>query len=81
VFCVQLRDKRKDEVQLRAFAERLRAVTKEHGAWLLVNGNAQLAKDQQQLATDQASQTADDTADSSTTADASAGFFLFSAPR
>jgi thiamine-phosphate pyrophosphorylase len=45
VFGVQLRDRRKDTAQLRAFAERLRIVTKEHGAMFLVNGNVTLAKE------------------------------------
>ena len=45
VFAVQLRDRKKDDVALRAFAERLRAVTKEHGAIFMLNGHAQLARD------------------------------------
>ncbi len=44
-FAVQLRDRKRDEAPLRVFAERLRAVTKEHGAMFMVNGHAQLAKD------------------------------------
>jgi thiamine-phosphate pyrophosphorylase len=42
---VQLRDRKKNESALRAFAERLRTVTKEHGAMFMVNGHPQLAKD------------------------------------
>jgi thiamine-phosphate pyrophosphorylase len=45
VLGVQLRDKRKDARGLRAFAERLRQVTRDHKAKLLVNGNPELARD------------------------------------
>jgi thiamine-phosphate pyrophosphorylase len=44
-FAVQLRDRKKEEPALRAFAERLRATTKELGAMFLVNGHTQIAKD------------------------------------
>jgi thiamine-phosphate pyrophosphorylase len=49
-FAVQLRDKKKDLPALRAFAEKLRAVTRPAeeggaGALLLVNGHAELAKE------------------------------------
>jgi thiamine-phosphate pyrophosphorylase len=43
-FGVQLRDKKKEAVPLRAFAERLREATKESGSILLINGNPELAK-------------------------------------
>ena len=42
---VQLRDKSRELVSLRMFASRLRVLTKRFGAWLLINGNAQLARD------------------------------------
>ena len=42
---VQLRDKARPIVALRLFASRLRVLTKQSGAWLLVNGNAELARD------------------------------------
>jgi thiamine-phosphate pyrophosphorylase len=44
-FAVQLRDKKKEEPALRAFAERLRTVTKEHGQIFMVNGHVPLARD------------------------------------
>jgi thiamine-phosphate diphosphorylase len=44
-FAVQLRDRKKDDTELRAFAERLRIVTKDHGAIFLINGHAKLARD------------------------------------
>jgi thiamine-phosphate pyrophosphorylase len=44
-FAVQLRDKRRELVSLRMFASRLRLLTKKIGAWLVINGSAQLARD------------------------------------
>jgi thiamine-phosphate pyrophosphorylase len=43
--CVQLRDKRRPRLGLRSFADRLRAVTRPFGALLVINGDAQLARD------------------------------------
>jgi thiamine-phosphate pyrophosphorylase len=45
VLCVQLRDKRRPLVSLRLFASRLRLVTRAVGALLVINGDAQLARD------------------------------------
>jgi thiamine-phosphate pyrophosphorylase len=45
VLCVQLRDKTRPVVSLRVLASRLRILTKQHGAMLVVNGDAKLAKD------------------------------------
>ena len=42
---VQLRDKARPVVSLRLFASRLRLLTKQRGALLFINGDAQLAKD------------------------------------
>ena len=42
---VQLRDKRRPIVELRVFASRLRIATRQVGAMLLINGDAQLARD------------------------------------
>jgi thiamine-phosphate pyrophosphorylase len=42
---VQLRDKARPLVELRVFASRLRLTTRQVGAMLLINGNAQLARD------------------------------------
>ncbi len=44
-FGVQLRDKRRPLLSLRVFALALRAVTQREGAWLVVNGDARLARD------------------------------------
>ena len=44
-FGVQLRDKKRHADSLRAFAMRLRLVTRRGGTWLYVNGDAQLAHD------------------------------------
>jgi|HubBroStandDraft_6_1064221.scaffolds.fasta_scaffold215859_2 thiamine-phosphate diphosphorylase len=44
-FGVQLRDKARPRVSLRVFALALRAVTRRAGAWLIVNGDARLARD------------------------------------
>jgi thiamine-phosphate pyrophosphorylase len=44
-FCVQLRDKKKSTEALRAFAEKLRATTRELGALFMLNGNVALAKE------------------------------------
>jgi thiamine-phosphate pyrophosphorylase len=50
-FAVQLRDRKKEPLALRAFAEKLRAVTKPPegstgaGAMLLINGNPELARE------------------------------------
>jgi thiamine-phosphate pyrophosphorylase len=43
--CVQLRDKRRPLVSLRVFASRLRLVTRNVGASLVINGDARLARD------------------------------------
>lgn len=43
--CVQLRDKRRGRTSLRLMAARLRAVTRRSGAWLVVNGDAVVARD------------------------------------
>ncbi|HZU82950.1 MAG TPA: thiamine phosphate synthase, partial [Polyangiaceae bacterium] len=43
--CVQLRDKRRPVVSLRVFAWRLRAITREIGALLVVNGEPAVARD------------------------------------
>lgn len=45
VIGVQLRDKARNVVALRVFASRLRVLTRAKGAWLLINGDAKLAKD------------------------------------
>jgi thiamine-phosphate pyrophosphorylase len=42
---VQLRDKARPIVSLRTFALALRTVTRRAGAWLIVNGDARLARD------------------------------------
>ncbi len=42
---VQLRDKRRALPSLRVFALALRALTRRFGAWLVVNGDARLARD------------------------------------
>jgi thiamine-phosphate pyrophosphorylase len=44
-FGVQLRDKQRARVSLRSFALALRVVTRREGAWLIVNGDAKLARD------------------------------------
>jgi thiamine-phosphate diphosphorylase len=44
-FGVQLRDKRRPVASLRMLALALRVVTRKHGAWLVVNGDALLARD------------------------------------
>ena len=44
-FGVQLRDKRRPLASLRMLALALRVVTRKHGAWLVVNGDAGLARD------------------------------------
>jgi thiamine-phosphate pyrophosphorylase len=44
-FGVQLRDKRRPVASLRMLALGLRVVTRKHGAWLVVNGDAGLARD------------------------------------
>jgi thiamine-phosphate pyrophosphorylase len=44
-FVVQLRDKERAEGSLRLFAWQLRVVTRAHGAWLVVNGRPELARD------------------------------------
>lgn len=44
-FGVQLRDKRRPVASLRMLALGLRVVTRKHGAWLVVNGDAALARD------------------------------------
>ena len=43
--CVQLRDKHRALVSLRVFASRLRLVTRSVGAFLVINGDAKLARD------------------------------------
>ena len=43
--CVQLRDKQRALVSLRVFASRLRLVTRQLGASLVINGDARLARD------------------------------------
>ncbi len=45
VLGVQLRDKQRDVVSLRVLASRLRVLTRAKGAWLVINGDARLAKD------------------------------------
>lgn len=42
---VQLRDKVRPVIELRVFASRLRVLTRQRDAWLVINGDAQLAKD------------------------------------
>jgi thiamine-phosphate pyrophosphorylase len=42
---VQIRDKRRAEGSLRLLAWQLRIATRNHGAWLLINGRAPLARD------------------------------------
>jgi thiamine-phosphate pyrophosphorylase len=44
-FCVQLRDKARGRTSLRLFASRLRLVTRRAGASLVVNGDAEVARD------------------------------------
>jgi thiamine-phosphate pyrophosphorylase len=43
--CVQLRDKKRVLGSLRLFAAELRRVTRDLGAWLVVNGDARVARD------------------------------------
>jgi thiamine-phosphate pyrophosphorylase len=43
--CVQLRDKKRLLGSLRLFAAELRRVTRDFGAWLVVNGEARMARD------------------------------------
>jgi thiamine-phosphate diphosphorylase len=43
--CVQLRDKRRALGSLRLFAAQLRQVTRDLAAWLVVNGDARVARD------------------------------------
>ena len=42
---VQIRDKKREDASLRLFAWQLRVVTRARGAWLVVNGRADLARD------------------------------------
>lgn len=44
-FCVQLRDKRRIVPSLRMIAAQLRTATRKAGAWLVINGDARLARD------------------------------------
>lgn len=44
-FAVQLRDKKRAKVSLRTFASRVRLLTRKVNAWLIVNGDAELARD------------------------------------
>jgi thiamine-phosphate diphosphorylase len=43
--CVQIRDRSRLKASLRVFAGRLRIATRAVGAWLLVNGDARIARD------------------------------------
>jgi thiamine-phosphate pyrophosphorylase len=43
--CVQLRDKARPRTGLRLFAARLRRITRGLGAWLVINGDAVVARD------------------------------------